>query len=826
MTASAWQVHKFGGSSLADATCFRRVRDLVLGADGQQSLAVVVSAMGGMTDQLIALAVGAERADSSPDTALRLLADRYEAAAGALLDPEPRQQVLDAWQADCSDIKDLLQAVQLLGSAPQRTSDIIAGYGEIWSSRLLAALLAQDAADRAVCWVDAREIVIVSQTRLGPSVQWQRSKDQLSEHAAIHAADIAIITGFVASDEQGRQTTLGRNGSDHSAAIFAALLRARSITIWTDVPGVLSGDPRRIPEAQVIDKLSYNEAMELAYFGAKVIHPQTMGPAVQNDIPIFIKSTFAPDAPGTCVSTDAGRDDAIKGITSISDVAVINVEGAGMIGVPGTAHRIFRALREAEISVTLISQASSEHSVCFVVSRDVAHRAADVVTNAFDNEMRRGQIQNVSVQDDCSIVAVVGDRMSGTPGVAGKFLHTLGQAGINVIAIAQGSSERNISVVVPSADATRAIRAVHGGFYLSAKTLSIGIIGPGNVGGELIAQIRSEAARLQSQFNLDLRVRALKTSRKMLLGAPRIDVPDWQAALHGSDETPDLHAFVSHVDADHLPHAVIIDCTASEAVADCYANWMARGIHIITPNKRAFSGPRERYDAIKAAARQGDSRCFYETTVGAALPIVQTLQDLRETGDRVRSVQGIFSGTLAYLFNVYDGSKAFSEIVREAKQAGYTEPDPRDDLSGMDVARKLVILARELDYDADLAEVDVESLVPVSLAAVSVDEFLDGLAAVDADMQARFEQARGNDCVLRYLGEITETGTLHVRLVEVPAASAFANLALTDNLVRISSNRYSDNPLVIQGPGAGPEVTAAGVFADLLRLSSQLGNRR
>lgn len=825
MTA-AWQVYKFGGSSLADAACFRRVRDLIIGSEQGHKLAVVVSAMGGMTDGLIRLAATAELGEFSPNEQLLPLADRYEAAAGALLDPEPRQQVLDAWHADCADIKDLLQAVHLLGSAPQRTHDIIAGYGEIWSSRLLAAVLAQDAPERATCWVDARKIVVVSQNRLGPAVRWQASESHLAEHAEIHDADIAIVTGFIASDEDGLQTTLGRNGSDHSAAIFAALLKAQALTIWTDVPGVLSGDPRRIPEAQVIARLSYNEAMELAYFGAKVIHPQTMGPAVRNDIPIFIKSTFAPDAPGTCVSADAGSDEQIKGITSISDVAVVNVEGAGMIGVPGTAHRIFRALREAEISVTLISQASSEHSVCFVVGRDVAEQARDVVVTAFDSEMRRGQIHNVSVQHDCSIVAVVGDRMSGTPGVAGQFLHTLGQAGINVIALAQGSSERNISVVVPSADATRAIRAVHGSFYLSAKTLSIGIIGPGNVGGELIAQIRHEADRLAEQFNLDLRVRALKTSRKMLLGAPRIEADDWREALDQSDAAPDLAAFVDHVDADHLPHAVIIDCTASDAIADFYPDWLARGIHIITPNKRAFSGDPERYALMKRNALASGSRYFYETTVGAALPIVQTLQDLRETGDRVRSVQGIFSGTLAYLFNVYDGAQPFSSIVRQAAEAGYTEPDPRDDLSGMDVARKLVILARELDYAVTLDDVELESLVPPSLEDVSIAEFLDGMSAVDDAMQARLSAARDKGCVLRYLGEITESGALHVRLTEVADDSAFAGLALTDNMVRISSNRYSDNPLVIQGPGAGPEVTAAGVFADLLRLSSQLGNQR
>ncbi|MEM8548756.1 MAG: aspartate kinase, partial [Pseudomonadota bacterium] len=389
-----WLVHKFGGSSLADATCFRRVRDLIVGeyADGSARLAVVVSAMGGMTDALLQLAELAQSDAAAVDGALLALASRYEETACVLLDPAPRRGVLEAWYADARDIRDLLQAVQVLGSAPQRTHDIIAGYGEIWSSRLLTALLTQDHSDIATLWLDARTVISVSQTRLGPSVQWVESKAHAASSDSLAGGQVVIVTGFIASDEAGLQTTLGRNGSDHSAAIMAALLGAHAVTIWTDVPGVMSGDPRRIPEARVIHQLSYSEAMELAYFGAKVIHPQTMGPAVANDIPIYIRSTFAPELKGTCVSSDAGTDDAIKGITSIGDVAVVNVEGAGMIGVPGTAHRIFRALRDAEISVSLISQASSEHSVCLVVHRDRAEDAAAVVSEAFATEIRQGQI--------------------------------------------------------------------------------------------------------------------------------------------------------------------------------------------------------------------------------------------------------------------------------------------------------------------------------------------------------------------------------------------------------------------------------------------------
>jgi aspartokinase/homoserine dehydrogenase 1 len=820
-------VHKFGGSSLADARCFRRVADIVLGQPDDHRLAVVVSAMGGMTDALLALVARAELGDAEARGGLDELESRFETVAGCLLDPPSRREVLQQWYRDRADLADLLHAVALIRSAPQRTHDVVAGYGELWSSRLLAAYLTQrlceQGSTRKIGWLDARDVVTVHQTKLGASVLWPISRERCASAAALQTSDICVITGFIAVDEAGLQTTLGRNGSDHSAAIFGALLGADNIVIWTDVAGVMSGDPRRVPESRVIGELSYNEAMELAYFGAKVIHPQTMGPAVSNDIPIYIRSTFAPEQPGSCVSQQSGSADPIKGITSIDGIAIVNVEGAGMIGVPGTADRIFRALREADVSVVLISQASSEHSICFAVPEAAADEAQRVVSRAFQTELEEGQIQRVDVTAACSIVAVVGDRMSGTPGVAGRFLNTLGRAGINVIAIAQGSSERNISAVVPSADATRALRAVHSGFYLSAKTLSIGLIGPGTVGGTFLAQLERQSARLRERFNLDLRVRAIATSREMLLGDRRIELGEWRESLRERGEPADLDRLAAHVHADHLPHAVIIDCTASDAIADRYEDWLRRGIHIITPNKKAFSGELDRYRRLEAAARAGNASYFYETTVGAALPVIQTLRDLRQTGDRVASVEGIFSGTLAYLFNTWDGNRPFSDVVREARDAGYTEPDPRDDLSGLDVARKVVILARELGHDLQLESLDIESLVPDALAGLSVDDFLERLPEADADIKARLDTARASEGCLRYIGRLTADGQATVRLEVVPLDHPFARINLTDNVVQFVSERYSDNPLVIQGPGAGPDVTAGGVFADLFRLAAQLG---
>ncbi|NIA27359.1 MAG: bifunctional aspartate kinase/homoserine dehydrogenase I, partial [Desulfobulbaceae bacterium] len=652
---SRWKIHKFGGSSLGDAVCFRRVAGLLLDLP-EPRIGVVVSAMGGMTDALLNLAILAERDDDAFKPELHAIGERYAATARDLLGGDALVEVLDAWGLDSDDIRDALEDIAAAKSAPQRSRDVIAGYGEIWSARLLAAHLGQESSERGGTWIDARQILSVSQTDLGPTVLWDVSQAKFDEIIAEDCKGIVVITGFIASDEEGLQTTLGRNGSDFSAAIFAALSHACELSIWTDVDGVMSADPRRVPEARVIEQMTYNEAMELGYFGAKVIHPQTLGPVIANDIPVIIRNSFNAAHPGSRIEARREAADGIKGITAIGNMALINLEGAGMIGVPGTADRLFAALKNAGVSVTLISQASSEHSICIAVPQDLSKRAKLVISEAFAEELAGGQIQSVDVTDGLSIVAIVGGGMAGTPGIAGRFFSNLGRAGINIRAIAQGSSERNISAVVDSDDVTRALRAAHSGFYLSSKTLSIGLIGPGTVGRTLLSQIEKQHERLADDFNLDLRVRAIARSKSMLLGDRRIDLANWPRDYGDDAVDLDMDGFEQHINPDHLPHAVIIDCTADESVAARYAGWLERGIHVITPNKKAFSSAYKDYEALQAAADEGSSHYFYETTVGAGLPIISTLCDLIYTGDEIRSIRGIFSGTLAYLFNVYNGS--------------------------------------------------------------------------------------------------------------------------------------------------------------------------
>jgi aspartokinase/homoserine dehydrogenase 1 len=570
---------------------------------------------------------------------------------------------------------------------------------------------------------------------------------------------------------------------------------------------VFSADPRRVPEAEVVPELSYQEAAELAYFGAKVIHPSTMSPAITHNITVWIKNTFKPEAPGTKISAASPMDMPIKGFAAVEDMVLINVEGTGMIGIPGVAHKVFGALRAVDVSVVMISQASSEHSICFAVPRVHAALAKKTVQETFVVEMQRGEIQTVDMTEGCCIIAMVGDGMIERLGMAGKFFSALGKAGISVRAIAQGSSERNISAVIEQAEATRALRAVHSAFYLSNQTLSIGVIGTGLIGGTLLSQLQTRIEDLKRHRGIDLRVRGVMNSRQMVLADRHLALDRWRDELSESSTTADLESFINHVNADHLPHAVLIDATASAELPAHYESWLTKGINIITPNKKSNAGPFPAYRSLRETARRHQRYFLYETNVGAGLPIIQTLRGLVETGDEVIKIEGVLSGTLSYIFNSLDGRRTFSEVVREAHSLGLTEPDPREDLSGMDVARKLIILAREMGLEVEMDSVHVESLV----------------AEDDQTMAALLGSAREAGQVVRYVGVIDSNGDLSAQMRRYPVDHPFARLSGSDNIVSFQTVRYNTQPMIVRGPGAGPEVTAAGVFADLLRLASFLG---
>ena len=821
--SAGWTVHKFGGTSLADADRYRAACEIVLSQRSAARVAVVVSAMSGVTNALIESVNLAAAHDDSYLQTLQALEDRHlQTIEGLRLGTTQSSALTETIASDFNAIKEVLRGVWITRLASERIIEFVSGHGELWSAQLLHSYL--ESQSHRSTWLDARKTLVVEPNANTVTIDWQTSMQKLQvEQAHYLDTDFLVITGYIASTHDGVATTLKRNGSDLSASIFAALLSADSVTIWTDVDGVFSADPRRVPDAVVVPELSYQEAAELAYFGAKVIHPNTMSPAITHNITVWIKNTFKPDAPGTKISATSPSDIPIKGFAAVEDMVLINVEGTGMIGIPGVAHKIFGALRAVDVSVVMISQASSEHSICFAVPRVHAELARKTVHETFVVEMQRGEVQTIDLTDDCCIIAMVGDGMIEQLGVAGKFFSALGKAGINVRAIAQGSSERNISAVIEQAEATKALRAIHSAFYLSNQTLSIGVIGTGLIGGTLLHQLQTRIEELKRHRGIDLRVRGVMNSRGMILADRHLALDRWRDELAGNSQPADLESFINHVNADYLPHAVVIDATASAELTTHYESWLARGINVITPNKKSNAGPLAAYRSLRETARRHQRYFLYETNVGAGLPIIQTLRGLVETGDEVIRIEGVLSGTLSYIFNSLDGRRTFSEVVREAHSLGLTEPDPREDLSGVDVARKLIILAREMGLEVEMDAVRVESLVAEDLREGSVDQYLDSLGKHDQKMADLLSSARDKGQVVRYVGTIDANGDLSAEMRSYPSEHPFASLTGSDNIVSFQTARYNSQPMIVRGPGAGPEVTAAGVFADLLRLASFLG---
>lgn len=820
-------VHKFGGTSLAGSDRFKAVAQILLNQDAGTRHMAVVSAVAGVTDELINCTKLAAKRDEAYKAAFEVVNQKHLTIAKGLLKPASAEEFSKKLSQDVIELSDVLKATWSLKSASEQVVELVSGFGEIWSANLLAFYL-KDLGQKSQ-WLDARQVVYVEASLSGPFVLWEDSAKALAEQKDYLSNDFAVFTGYIASYKDGIPTTLKRNGSDWSAAIMAKLLKAKSLTIWKEVDGVMSADPRIVPEAVMLRDLSYKEANELAFFGAKVLHPKTMAPAMELNIPIWIRNSFQPEDRGTLVhsgdkSESATAGHAVKGFALVDQVALVSLEGTGMMGVPGVAQRLFGALREVNVSVIMISQASSEQSICFAVPFDQAKLASETVEKEFFKEIHHNLIQRVDVSEKCSILAAVGDNMVHTHGVAATLFGALANANVNVRAIAQGSSERNISVVVDHNERHRALRSAHSGFYLSDQTISVGLIGPGLIGQTLLKQIEKRFETLRDQYKIDLRLRGIANSKKMLLSDEPISLTDWKNAFEASTKATDMVELVKHIKPYYLPHAVLIDCTSNEDISKMYPQWMAAGIHVITPNKKANSSSFAYYKELQALKTKHGVHYLYSTTVGAGLPVISTLKDLVQTGDVIHKVEGVLSGTLSYIFNSLTSSQAFSDVVKEAKSKGYTEPDPRDDLSGMDVARKLIILSRELGQNYDIKDVQVESLVPASLQKKSTaEEFLKELPKFDAEMRERIKNAETNNGVLRFVGVIERNQPPKVSLQVYPKTHAFARITGSDNIVSFTTERYQTQPLVVQGPGAGPEVTAAGAFADLLRLSSFLG---
>ncbi|MBM23699.1 MAG: bifunctional aspartate kinase/homoserine dehydrogenase I [Gammaproteobacteria bacterium] len=819
MKEKNWQVFKFGGTSLADGICLERVCALIH-QNSSSNLIVVVSAMAGVTDSL---SKALQTKNLEPIKPFMVL---YRKTIGKLINnPEVIKSLRDSFMSDISRIEQIFASLES-SQLSHAEKSIIIGFGEVWSARLLVSLLAennsQDPLKREIHELNAREIINVSHGEMGPIVDWNKSKLGF-EKENNKTTGIFVIGGFLATDLDSRPTTLGRNGSDFSASIIASLSNAESVTIWTDVDGVMTGDPNQVSGAKIISQMSYDEAAELAYFGAKVIHPKMMSPLIKKNIPIFIKNTFNPNSLGTEISASSNKKQAVKGITSIDDVALVNLQGTGMIGIPGTTNRLYSCLQAAEISIILITQASSEHSICFAVKNESANLVEQVIRKEFRQEFSTGDLQNLQVQKDCNIIAVVGSGMSGTKGIAVGFFKAIFDAGVNVKAIAQGSSEQNISAVVNQKDAKNAVESVHSAFFSNSIDLIIGILGFGNVARELFNQLQQQSKAIKTDSDINIQVVALANSRRMILKGSAITVSEIdQLSEEQKSEKSDLNRIVDHLVSTKGAIKVVVDCTASEDVPNMYKLFFSSGIHVITANKKGLSGSIELYDEIMHYSKSNHKSFYYETTAGAGLPFIKSLQDLILTGDTVHEIEGIFSGTLSYLFNTYDGSIPFSKIISDAKDQGFTEPDPREDLSGMDVARKLVILAREMNLKINTDDIDLQSLVDQELDDLSVDGYLEKLKDYDSEMQNRFQQAHKKNKVLRYIARLSSSGVATIKLEEVDSDHPFAQLNGSENIIIFKTERYSDYPLVHRGSGAGPSVTAAGIFADLLMVSIQL----
>ncbi|HRI02445.1 MAG TPA: bifunctional aspartate kinase/homoserine dehydrogenase I [Pyrinomonadaceae bacterium] len=811
------KVLKFGGSSVGGPEAIRQVVEIIRRTSAEGECAIVLSAMQGTTDALIAAGRSAERGDDGYIEAISDISDRHLAAINELFGEGANPPVVDFVESTIKELENLCEGVRLIRELSPKTLDRILSFGEIVSTRIVSALLAVEGHENE--WVDSRLLIRTDSNHGSASVNFAETHERIKGHLTANPSRITVFPGFVASDASGYTTTLGRGGSDYTAAIIAAAVDAEVLEIWTDVSGMMTADPRFVRNVRQISHITYREAMELSHFGAKVIYPPTIQPVMAKGIPILIKSTFEPDHHGTLIEAEsASQADMIRGITSIDKITILNLEGSGMVGIPGFSKRLFDALSRAAINVILITQSSSEHSICVAIEEKHAEMAKLAVDLEFENEINMGRIDPLKVESGFSILALVGDNMKEHTGVSGKMFTTLGHNGINIHAIAQGSSERNISAVISSKDVRKAVNTLHEEFFSDGnKQINLYIAGVGTVGGKLIGQILSQHQHLLDDMRLNLRVVGIANSTRVLLADEGVDLSDYKDKLPIADELS-IDAFTDAIIERNLRNSIFVDITASPVVVETYPKLLAKAISVIACNKIAASSDHDNYIQLKNLAREYGTNFFFETNVGAGLPVIHTLGDLLRSGDRVNRIEAVLSGTLNFVFNNYDGSRQFAEVVRQAQTEGYTEPDPRLDLNGTDVARKILILAREAGQRMEMNDISNAGFLPESCLAGSVDDFYAEMERHETHFRKLLDDAAVQGLKLKYIASF-DNGKASVGLQSIGPDHNFANLSGKDNAVLFYTNRYADQPLVIKGAGAGADVTAAGVFADIIRAA-------
>ena len=820
------QVLKFGGSSVGSAEAILQVVAIVSESIKKEPTIVVVSAMSGVTDQLLMLAQSASQGNEAYKTIIQNIEQKHLDAVRALLPIQAQSATLSLVKQSINELESNCEGLFMLKELSNRMQDRIVSFGEILSSKIIAATFASKGIHQQ--WVDSRLLIKTNANYLNAVVDKDVTNKTIQSYFADPANnkfDLYMAPGFIASDAEGNTTTLGRGGSDYTGAIFAAALKVTALEIWTDVSGMMTADPRIVQNAKEIPQISYQEAMELSHFGAKVIYPPTIQPVMHQNIPVWIKNTFEPNHPGTIIKNESPADtNFIRGISSINDICLLSLEGSGMVGIPGFSKRLFEALAKKKINIILITQSSSEHSICVGINANDAYQAKMAVDAEFEQEINTQKVEPLIVEKEVAIIALVGEQMKNHPGVSGKMFGVLGRNGINVRAIAQGSSEKNITAVIATTDVKKAINVLHEEFFeTSYKQVNVYIAGAGNVGGKLIDQINKQIAYLKKSLRLQINIVGIANSKKQLINIEGLDLTNWKEQLAAAP-TGTTAEYVAAITDNNLRNSIFVDVTAHETVANVYAQLLEKAVSVVACNKIACSSPYENYTKLKSLAREFNASFLFETNVGASLPIIGTLNDLIRSGDNIHKIEAVLSGTLNFVFNNYAGGtdgNTFSAVVRQAQLEGYTEPDPRLDLGGTDVMRKIMILAREAGTKIEMSDIVNETFLPATCFNGSVEDFYVEMEKQEAHFKKLYDAAVAEGCKLKFVAkyESDSQTTAKVGLQHIQPSSDFYHLYGKDNLVLFYSMRYPELPLVIKGAGAGADVTASGVFADIIRAA-------